>query len=414
MNHQTEYEARLARVNKAIRMEIPDRVPCIPNVQTFPYLNAGYSMAEIMYDTEKAKTALRKFLMEFEPDLAPTYPTVRAGQGPILEKMGVKIIQWAGEPGCNVDPKSIFQFIEKPYLEDDEYPELLKDMSGWLMKRWLPRCFDGLKAMGKINIESMMGSAILPGMAQFADPEIPAMFNKLHEVGKMTVEYYKEAAAFEKETMEMGFPIQNGAVSIAAFDILSDSLRGTIDTMADLYEQPELVHEAIEHFYPQSVYPSIEKMKTANGQMVFIPLHKGLDGFMGPQQYEEFYWPTLKRMVEELISHGLTPYIYTEGKYDSRLETIADVTPGKCLFHFEDVDMKEAKRIVGKNHCICGGFNSRILKTDPQTVRDEVRKIMDICAVDGGFIFEMADTIDDVPVENVEALYDEVKTYGKY
>ena len=52
----------------------------------------------------------------------------------------------------------------------------------------------------------------------------------------------------------------------------------------------------------------------------------------------------------------MTPYIYTEGPYSSRLEQLTDVPKGKVLYHFEKVDMKEAKRILGGTACIMGNL----------------------------------------------------------
>lgn len=42
------------------------------------------------------------------------------------------------------------------------------------------------------------------------------------------------------------------------------------------------------------------------------------------------------------------------------------------------------------------------------------KELYDICAVDGGYIFDLSDTIDDVPVENVEAMMEAAFEYGKY
>ncbi|MBR3349804.1 MAG: hypothetical protein IKG55_06990, partial [Solobacterium sp.] len=64
------YDARLNRVKKAVAMEKPDRVPVVPFFQTFPYLWAGYTIAECFYDVEKAKDAYRRFLNHFQPDMA--------------------------------------------------------------------------------------------------------------------------------------------------------------------------------------------------------------------------------------------------------------------------------------------------------------------------------------------------------
>lgn len=409
------YDARLNRVKKAVAMEKPDRVPVVPFFQTFPYLWAGYTIAECFYDVEKAKDAYRRFLNHFQPDMAMGYSGVFLGQGPIMEKMDAKQFQWPGQPGGKVDPRNIFQYIEKPYLADGEYPELLSDLSGWYMNKWLPRVYGALDGLKSFSIPLMSAYSIPAGMVQFADPKIVEIAQNLHEVGKMSAAWIAEVAAFEQEMMEMGFPIWAGAATTTAFDVLSDTLRGTIDTMADLFENPEEVHRAVEMFYPTSFYGGVAQMQHANGLFVFIPLHKGLDGFMSPKQYDEFYWPTLQRMVEGFIQMGYTPLIYTEGKYDSRLERIKEITPGKCLYHFEDVDIKEAKRIVGKDHCISGGLSSQVLRLGkPDQVRDAVKELFDICAVDGGYIFDLSDTIDDVPVENVEAMMETAFEYGKY
>lgn len=44
-----------------------------------------------------------------------------------------------------------------------------------------------------------------------------------------------------------------------------------------------------------------------------------------------------------LIDMGVTPYIYTEGRYNTRLEQLADIPKGKVIYHFETADMERAK-----------------------------------------------------------------------
>ena len=65
--------------------------------------------------------------------------------------------------------------------------------------------------------------------------------------------------------------------------------------------------------------------------IVFIPLHRGADGFMSPGQFETFYWPTLKKLVLALVSAGLTPAPFFEGDYTSRLEYLLELPKGKIL-----------------------------------------------------------------------------------
>lgn len=410
-----KYVERLKRIDDAVALKEPDRVPCVPFAQVYPFVHAGYTMSQIMYDTKKAKDSIRKYLIEYEPDMAFDYGNVFAGQGTMMEKLGIKWLQWAGQPGSNIDKNSIHQYIEKAYLEEEEYPELLTDLSGWISRRWLPRCFTVLEPLANMDFRGSLGYGYLPSMMQFANSALLDSFKTMAEVGEMAMAYYGELAEFDKEIEEMGFPIQFGATTTTAFDALSDTLRGTMGTMVDLFEQPENVRAATEMFYPGSLLGALGQMKHAVGKWVFIPLHKGMDGFMSPKQYDEFYWITLQRLINDLIDHGYTPYVYTEGKYDSRLERLTDIPKGKVVYHFEDVDMAEAKRIIGPHACITGGFNARLLETGTkEQVAEHVKRLLDICAPGGGYIFDVNDTLDYCKPENVEAMFDTVRTYGRY
>lgn len=66
-------------------------------------------------------------------------------------------------------------------------------------------------------------------------------------------------------------------------------------------------------------------------------MHKGMDGFMSPQQFETLYWKPFMKVVHALVDMDVIPIIYTEGKYDSRLEQMVDLPENKCVIHFENV-----------------------------------------------------------------------------
>lgn len=415
MNTQEAFEARKKRIDDAMALKEPDRVPCVPMYSTFPFLYAGYSMAEVLYDTEKAKDAIRKYLTHFEPDQSSGYGAAFCGQGPMLEKLDPTWLEWAGRPGGRIDKDSIHQYLERAYMEDDEYPDFNSDMGGWIMRKYLPRTYRSMEGFAGLDFRSATGYGYGALSMQFLNPQVLSAVQTLAEVGGMFAKYYGEIAAFEAEQEAMGFPAQFGATTTCAFDALSDSLRGTLPTMVDLMEQPEEMKRAIEQFFSGSLYGALAQAKYSKGRFIFIPLHKGMDGFMSNDQYREFYWDTLKRLVMALIGAGYTPWLYTEGKYNSRLEFLADVPKGKVFVHIEDADMKEVKRIVGPHACISGGMRTDVLtRGTVEQTKDEVKRLLDICAPGGGYIFDVSDTLEHCKVENVEALFETVKTYGKY
>jgi uroporphyrinogen-III decarboxylase len=409
------YEERLNRVNAALSLKEPDRVPIAPMYMTFPYLYAGYTMKDVNYDAEKAKDAIRKYLLHFEPDMAYGYDSMFCGQGQMLEQTGIKWLQWAGQKDAIVHDRSIFQYMEKDYMEDDDYEEFFSDRTGWIMRKYLPRTFKIFEGFEYVDFRSMVSYGFMSGTMQFANPAIAECFKILGELAGQYIKYYTEAAAFNKEIEELGFVQEMQATTTTAFDNLSDCLRGTLGTMTDLMEQPENVLRAVELFYPGTLYGALAQAKNSNGRVVFIPLHKGMDTFLSGDQYKKFYWDTLLRMVNGLIDAGLTPLIYTEGPYNSRVECLMDTPKGKCWIHFEEADMRRVKKLLGNIACLSGGIKSTMLMSGTkEDVIAKTKENIDILAPGGGYIFDLSDTMEDCKPELVEAMFETVKTYGVY
>ena len=147
---------------------------------------------------------------------------------------------------------------------------------------------------------------------------------------------------------------------------------------------------------------------------VFFPLHKGMDRFMGPEQYLELYWKPLRKVIMALIDLEVTPVLFAEGPYNTRLEYLADVPPGKVIYQFETVDIAKAKSILDGIACISGNFPVYLLEYgEKERVIEEVKRLLDICAPGGGYIFNTDKYIENVKRDNVEAMFETVRNYGK-
>ena len=65
--------------------------------------------------------------------------------------------------------------------------------------------------------------------------------------------------------------------------------------------------------------------------------------------------------------------------------------------------------------CIAGSFNTNLLQFGtPDKVRDEAKRLLDVCAPGGGFIFATGSGLSHVKKENVEAMFETVREFGKY
>lgn len=413
---KAKYEEKVKRVEDAIALKEPDQIPIKPSPAIFPVLDAGFTVAESIYDEslETYRKAIFKYLNDFDPDCGIGVGNNYAGEGPLLELTNPKNMRWAGMPGNLIDDNSIQQYIEYPFLEDDEFDEFFSDRTGWTLNKSLPRASTVTESFEKLKIVSFMGG-IRGVAASFSQPEVKKTIQKLWEIDEKYKEFDQRAAAFAKEVEDAGYPIFIGGGAAVPFDAYSDGLRGTLNSLADIYERPEDVERYIEEFHEQQLERIRATKGIGDGKHVFMALHKGMDGFMSDDTYEKFYWKHLKEIIETIIEVGKVPYIFTEGKYNTRLKFLADVPKGKVFYHFETVDMAEAKKILGDVACISGGLSAKIMNFGTkQEVIDETKRIIDACAPGGGFIFETACGLDYCSHENVEAMFDTVRNYGKH
>ncbi len=410
--NQIKYDEKLKRINDAIALREPDRVPMTPSPAIFPVFHAGYTMTDAIYDDslEVGRNALLKYLRDFDPDCGATIANY-IGEGRLLELQQPTTVRWSGMPGNPIGDKSLHQFIEFPILLDDEIDDFFHDRTSFLLRKALPRTSDLLKPLSDFHV----GNSILSLAGAVSGPDMRQMIQTLWEISDGYAELFKKRVDVHREIEEAGYPLlRTSFICGVPFDEYSDFYRGTLLSLADLYERPEEVRTFIDEAFEHTIALIRASKGKEDGKHVFMALHKGMDGFMGDEHYREYYWDHLQKIICEIIDVGKVPYIFTEGKYNSRLDCLKEVPPGKVFYHFEEVDMAEAKRKLGDVACISGGFSTYLLNYGTkQQVIDECKRLIDICAPGGGFIFETACGMDYAKEENVEAMFDTVRNYGK-
>jgi len=136
---------------------------------------------------------------------------------------------------------------------------------------------------------------------------------------------------------------------------------------------------------------------------------------MSPEQFKTFYWPTLKRLILAFIDEGLNPFVFWEGDCTTRLELIGDIPKGKAVYMFESTNIFKAKEILGDVVCIRGNVPlSILLAGTPDDVKDYCKKLIDVVGKGGGFIMDASTNLDDAKPENLKAMIEFTKEYGRY
>jgi hypothetical protein len=405
------FAARERRVMDAVQLKVPDRIPIIVRYGFFPARYAGITMQEFMYDVEKLWDSQWKTITDFPSDMVQNpYPARLLG--PVLDALDSRQVKW---PGRNLAPDLSFQFVEEEYVKPEEYPALLSDPSDFIVRRYWPRIFGALKGLEELApLHDMLsyGSIVADTLA-FGLPAVTRAFDALRKAGEESKIVTNYSRKFTQKAADEGFPIEMGSSVQAPFDTIGDFFRGTKGIMLDMYRRPEMVIKACETFLPFMIERAAAGAKVSGNPRVFIPLHKGADGFMSREQFLKFYWPTLQELMVRLIERNLVPCPFIEGDYTSRLDIIKDIPAGKAMYTFEATDMVQAKKILGGRICIRGNVPGSLLATGtPSDIEQYCRKLIDQVGRDGGFILDTATSLDDAQPENVRAMFEVVGAYS--
>ena len=248
---------------------------------------------------------------------------------------------------------------------------------------------------------------------ELSKPEVRRSLEILFEIGDYYRKQRKRFDEIVQELVNMGYPdFSGGGAAAIPFDNYSDNYRVTVLSLSDLYTNEEEVLKYTEEYHQKQ----LQRIRNSNkdgsntGRFITANLHKGIDGFMGDEHYEKFYWRHMKELMQAEIDAGLIPDMFCEGKYNSRLKYLKQSPKGKILFRFETIDMELAKKELKGVACIGGGFPSTLLQfgTKEQVI-EECKRFLDKAMPGGGYIFRTSSGLDGAKVDNVIALFETVK-----
>jgi len=411
MTKKELFEGRRKRIDDVIALKEPDRVPLAPKIGFYTCTAYDIPTYAILQDVKNVIPGIKAFMSEFAPDLcwAPAIYPARAARA--LGSSFIKFPGYEDKIGLN----DSFQILDGEYMSADEYDDFVFDPTHFILTKWFPRRNTKLSGLSKINVQTPIEFGMFAAIVPFADPEVQQAFSALAQAGQYSLEWLMGGGEIGQIIEEEGFVLGPQVGSTCPFDMLADTFRGMINTIMDIHERPEALMRAVNTMQGLLLRNALDAAIAMKKEFFLIPLHMGVDEFMSPDDYAKFYWPGLKAIIMKCIENNITPYVFTEGNYNTRLEQLCDVPPGKVVYMFEKVDMKRVKETVGKVACINGNLpTATLMYATPEKVADETKKLLDICAPGGGFMMDVSIPIDKAPRENMHAMFDTVHKYGCY
>jgi uroporphyrinogen decarboxylase len=187
-------------------------------------------------------------------------------------------------------------------------------------------------------------------------------------------------------------------------------LFGLQETMMLVATDPELLEEACEFFVElQSVHTKAQI--EAGAHAIWLGDCNAFSGFLSVDQYRQFATPSCRKLVQNIQQSGAmvhlmnsevrVPYLVAEAELGV---DIINCGPG--------ANMAEVKEALSGKICYSGNLDpiEVLMKGTPDQIAADVRRIVDTCYPDGGYLFctgEMNPR--DVPEENMWAMVEAVR-----
>ena len=381
-----EFFARKQRIDDAVALRRPDRVPLFLCFSNLLADLEGVSRKALYDDPTRAQQALERAALRFQPDIcAGMHHTPEPSRA-----LGDRMTKW---PGYGLGDTASFQYHETEDMKAEDYDAFLADPSDWAVRKYLPRVFGelgGLALLPPLAIATRGYYAVASYGSILTIPPVAKALQALAEAARLQTEWVGQMIASVQRMVGLGFPpceFFMGPDISAPFDYMADTLRGMQGIFLDMRRHPEKLLTAPEKVIPMQVEVAVATCRARHAKYAFLPLHRGSDGFISIAQFERFYWPQLKAVLLLLIENGITPFVLWEGTWDERLEYLRELPKGKTVGLFQKSDIFRVKEKLGETMCIVGGMPvSMLMAGSAQQVRAHTRRLCEQVGAGGGFI----------------------------
>ncbi len=393
------YQQRLARYVTAMQNEKPDMVPVRPFAAEFAAKYAGYTNQEVTHDIHTAFEAVLKCAADFDWD-ATVGNMVYVWTG-LVDSVGLNYYRI---PGIDAAPDAAFQYVEPPdeetaFMKADEYDEFIADPTGFIANVWMPRVNNWIAEPGQ-PVTYRHNLAWLKGGL--------GMLHYFTAFGEQVSRLREETGTVHALAGCLKMP----------FDLLADKFRGYRGLCADIHRRPAQVRAACEALRPHMTFNALAGADPAKQVPIAVWLHRGCAPFFSLKAFEEFYWPTARQIVEDIWDNGNGHQIifYAEGDWNPNLGFVRELPERSIIYHVDRADIFEVHEAVGHKFCISGGVpNDLLAYGTPDEVRAHCKRVIETVGKDGGYIMDAGAIMqDDSKVENVQAMTDAAREYGRY
>lgn len=377
MSIKKESMTSIERLQAAINLEKPDRVPVVPMVG--PEAAAcltGLTNAQVSNDAKIAQSA---FLNAFDNyggwDSAYGGPVTPVQmQVANIYPMKMRI------PGQDLPDDYMFQLVEEEIMKPEDYDKMWEmGPSSFYYEDYLWR----INNFEREDLQNLL-EEMLANMGPFradCDQRAIELFvtaNEFHPFFKLSV------------------------------------MRSLVPFTKDLYYNPEPVERALKQM-TEELIPRVIGICKALGVSRWLFVDERASGFYYPLSiFERFWWPYTQEIIDAIWSEGITTIFHLDTCWDKNLHYFKNLPKGSTVLELDSTtDIFLAKEVLRGHLCIHGDVSASLLTVGkPEDVEAYCKKLIDEVGSDGGFIMGSGCAVPpNVKPENFRAMIDTSKNY---
>jgi hypothetical protein len=366
------------RLDCAIALEIPDRVPVGPLLDHFAAAYTGTTMAAFMNDADARISAL----VETVKDLGP-WDVCYAAETATSSLLKLGIPARARFPGVDLPENVPHQFDEREVMTPEDYDLLIEEGAEPYLSALQERLYPELTGSG---LGAELASVI---------PDLVRSREQLEAAGAQSAIGGFAQLPFE----HFGFA------------------RGLLSLSLDVYDRPEKIVAASAVLREALTGRGVAMARAVGVPRVFIGLGRAGPATISLEHWEELVWPSLDYIVATLLADGMTPILHCDTDWTRAFPALRRLPPGKCILELDGhSDIFEAKKVVGDRMCIMGDVPATLLAFgEKDEVMTYCRRLIETVGRGGGFILSSGCSIPaNARPENVKALAEAVEQWGRY
>ncbi len=375
INKLTSYQQRLARIEKAIRLEPVDRIPTAFMGIAFAPRYMGMSIAQFCANPDER---VEVTLAAMDRLGAEDFDGINAlPGGRITVALSSVWLSRLAVPGRDLPDDSLGQVAEAEGLAIGDYATIIDQGWSTFLKGYMPRIID---------------VADLQTNRAWVKSNIAKVAQRFRDSGYV--------------------PISFGATTIP-FESLCGG-RSMQQFFLDLYRIPDKVKAAMDVIQPSLIQVGLNAARLSGVSGVWVGGWRAASSLLSPKLWDKFVFPYYLETVTTLAEHDIVSVLHFDQDWTRDLARLREFPARTCLLNLDGMtDIRAAKEILGDHMAIMGDVPASLFSIGtPDDVYNYVRDLIRDVGPTGLILCPGCDAPIDTKPENMGAFLAASREFG--